>query len=259
MMPINRKFARLIPILLCAAGAVFATSPAPQLARPLDGAGQLVLVTVSGWQANTGTLQRFERADGGWNAVAEPFAVTVGKNGSAWGLGLHQPQSDGPQKREGDGKAPAGVFAIGNAFGSLPAIDSGLRYRAMNAADWCIDVNESPLYNRIVSTDDVGVEAVKGSSEPMRRDIHLDGDPVYRKGFIIQHNSGNSPGRGSCIFAHLWRAPGVPTAGCTAMPEPAMDALLAWLDADKHPMFVLLPESEYRRLLESWQLPELKP
>lgn len=249
----------LIPILLCAAGTAGATSPAPQLARPLDGAGQLVLVTVPDWQADTGILRRFERIDGRWSAVAPPFAVTVGRNGSAWGLGLHQPQSDGPQKREGDGKAPAGVFTIGSAFGYLPALDSGLPYRAMQASDWCVDVSGSPLYNRIVSTEDVGVDAVKGSSEPMRRDLHLDGDPVYRKGFIIQHNSGNSPGRGSCIFAHLWRAPGVPTAGCTAMPEPDMDALLAWLDADKHPLFALLPESEYRRLHESWQLPETKP
>ena len=156
-------------------------------------------------------------------------------------------------------RRPPVLEAIGNAFGYLPAIDSGLRYRAMDASDWCIDVNDSPLYNQIVSTDDVGVDAVKYSSEPMRRDIHLDGDPVYRKGFIILHNSGNSPGRGSCIFAHLWRAPEVPTAGCTAMPEADMDRLLAWLDADKRPLFVLLPESEYRKLQESWQLPELNP
>lgn len=249
----------LILFLLCAAGATCATSPAPQLVRPLDGAGQLVLVTVADWQADTGILRRFERIDGRWSAVAEPYAVTVGRNGTAWGLGLQQPQIDGPQKHEGDGKAPAGVFAIGIAFGSPPAIDSGLRYRAMDASDWCIDVSGSPYYNRIVSTGDVGEDAVKGSTEPMRRDIHLDGDPLYRKGFIIGHNSGNSPGRGSCIFAHLWRGPGVPTAGCTAMPEPDMDALLAWLDADKHPLFVLLPEPEYRRLLESWQLPELNP
>lgn len=253
------RFSPLIPILLCAAGATCATSPPPQLTRPLEGAGQLVLVITDDWSSSTGRMQAFEHFKSGWQAVGDIRSVSIGKNGSAWGLGLHQPQSDGPQKREGDGKAPAGVFAIGNAFGSLPTIDSGLRYRAMDASDWCVDVSGSPLYNRIVSTDEVGVDAVKDSTEPMRRDIHLDGDPVYRKGFIILHNSGNSPGRGSCIFAHLWRAQGVPTAGCTAMPEPAMDKLLAWLDKDKHPLFVLLPESQYQDLHESWQLPELTP
>ena len=253
------RFSPLMAILLCAASAVRATSPVPELPHPLEGAGQLVLVTVADWQTSTGTLQRFEKIDGRWNAVSTPFAVTVGKNGSAWGLGLHQAQPDGPQKREGDGKAPAGVFAIGDAFGYLPAIDSGLRYRAMDENDWCIDVNASPYYNRIVSTDDVGIDAVKASTEPMRRDIHLQGDPVYRKGFIILHNTGNSPGRGSCIFAHLWRAPGSPTAGCTAMPEPDMDALLAWLDAGQRPVFALLPEAEFNRLREAWQLPETTP
>lgn len=249
-------FFPLIPILLGATFAVGATSPVPERPRPLEGANQLVLVTVADWQASAGILQRYERIDGRWNAVSRPFAVTIGKNGSAWGLGLNQAQLIGPQKREGDGKAPAGVFAIGDAFGYPPAIDSGLRYRAMDESDWCIDVNASPYYNRIVSTRDVGVEAVKDSTEPMRRDIHLDGDPVYRKGFIIQHNTGNSPGRGSCIFAHLWRAPGVPTAGCTAMPEPEMDALLAWLDASQQPVFALLPEVELKRLRKIWQLPE---
>lgn len=253
------RFSAMIPILLVAACAVGATSPPPQLAQPLAGAGQLVLVTVADWQADTGSMQRFERIDGRWTPVAQPFAVTLGKSGSAWGLGLHQPQSDGPQKREGDGRAPAGVFTIGTAFGYLPAIDTGLRYRPMDASDWCIDVSGSPMYNRIVSTEEVGVDAVKGSSEPMRRDLHLDGDPVYRKGFIIQHNAGNSPDRGSCIFAHLWRAPGVPTAGCTAMPEPDMDALLAWLDDAKRPVFVLLPVAQYKRLREAWQLPGSTP
>ena len=35
--------------------------------------------------------------------------------------------------------------------------------------------------------------------------------------------------------------------------------LLAWLDADKNPLFILLPASEYARLQKSWQLPERNP
>ncbi|MFY8060613.1 MAG: hypothetical protein ACOVMK_03640 [Arenimonas sp.] len=126
----------------------------------------------------------------------------------------------------------------------------------MTADDWCIDVNDSPLYNRIVSTRDVGTEAIKGSTEPMRRDIH-NGDHVYKKGFVIAHNPENRTKGGSCIFAHLWRSTDAATAGCTAMTEPDMDRLLFWLNHNRNPVFVLLPESEYVRLRTQWQLPEL--
>jgi L,D-peptidoglycan transpeptidase YkuD (ErfK/YbiS/YcfS/YnhG family) len=72
---------------------------------------------------------------------------------------------------------------------------------------YCVDVNASPLYNRIVDTRVVGKEAVVGSTEPMRRDIHLNGDQLYKMGFVIEHNSQGTPAAGSCIFAHLWRSP----------------------------------------------------
>ncbi len=219
---------------------------------------QLVVVTVSDWQAPNGQLQGFARVDGKWLAVVRPFPVTVGKNGSAWGLGAHSTQTIGPQKVEGDGKAPAGIFSIGTSFGYAPMFSTKLGYQAMTDTDWCVDVNESPLYNQIVSTRLVGIQAVEGSTEPMRRDLHLNGDQVYQKGFVIAHNRNNIPKAGSCIFAHLWRAPGNPTAGCTAMSSADMDALLQWLDASKNPHFVLLPIEQYQQLQKSWQLPKLK-
>lgn len=219
---------------------------------------QLVVVRVADWQASTGELQRFERTDGRWRAVAAPFAVSIGKNGSAWGLGLHPAQTDGPQKVEGDGKAPAGIFSIGTGFGYAPVLSTKLNYQAMTDTDWCVDVNESSLYNQIVSTKTVGIQAVEGSTEPMRRDLQLNGDQLYQKGFVIQHNPGNIPKAGSCIFAHLWRAPGKATAGCTAMDSANMDALLLWLDARKNPNFALLPIDQYRRLQKAWHLPSLK-
>jgi L,D-peptidoglycan transpeptidase YkuD (ErfK/YbiS/YcfS/YnhG family) len=224
----------------------------------LNDSQQLVLVRVTDWQTNTGKLQRFERVDGVWQALAEPFAVSIGKNGSAWGLGVHPAQAVGPQKVEGDGKAPAGIFSIGTSFGYAPTLSTKLNYQAMTDTDWCVDVNESPLYNQIVSTKTVGIQAVEGSSEPMRRDLQLNGDQLYQNGFVIQHNPNNIPKAGSCIFAHLWRAPGKPTAGCTAMDSASMDALLQWLDADKHPYFVLLPLDQYHQLQKPWHLPKLK-
>lgn len=238
---------------------------ASQPASPSDAAGwvqarQMLLVTTADWDATGGELQRYERASAGapWQAVGAPVAVTVGRTGSAWGAGLHPPQDDGPHKREGDGKAPAGAFAIGTAFGYAGRAATAMPYQAMTAQDWCVDVNASPLYNRIVSTAQVGEAAVAGSTEPMRRDIHANGDQRYAWGFVIEHNPGNRAGGGSCIFAHVWDAPGTPTAGCTAMAEGEIRGVLAWLRPQASPVFVLLPRAQRQRLQAAWALPAIR-
>jgi len=218
---------------------------------------QLVLVTTADWNATQGRLQRYLFEGGRWLAVGAPVEVSIGRNGAAWGRGLRATPSDGgPLKREGDGRAPAGLFAIGTAFGYGETAQTALPYAPMSAGHYCIDVPDSPLYDRIVDARTVGSEAVKGSTEPMRRDLHADGDPRYRLGFVIAHNPAHVPGAGSCIFAHLRRTPGEPTAGCTAMDDAAMDELLAWLRPQARPLFALLPQAQYRAVWEQWGLPE---
>lgn len=223
------------------------SSPVPDASR------QLVVVTTPDWDAPAGTLRAYARDGARWTLASET-PVTVGRAGSAWGLGLHAPQP-GPRKREGDGRAPAGAFRIGTAFGYAARVDARWPYAAMDADDWCVDVPDSPHYNRIVDAKALGRDAVAGSTEPMRRDLHADGDVRYALGFVVEHNTRAIRGGGSCIFAHVWKAPGEATAGCTAMDEAAMRALVAWLDPAAQPVFVLLPEAEYARLRSAWNLP----
>lgn len=223
---------------------------------------QMMVVTTDDWNASSGSLQSFERdsAGGAWRLRGDPVAVVVGRNGAAWGIGLNPHVDAGPVKREGDGRSPAGVFEIGAAFGYEPELTTRLYYRALDADDWCIDLPKSPLYNHIVNAREVGAAAVVGSSEPMRRDLHANGDPAYKLGFVIAHNpQGAEYGAGSCIFAHLWKSPTSGTAGCTAMAEAPLRDLLGWLVPDAHPVFVLLPRAEYARRAPAWQLPELPP
>ena len=244
------RFFALASVLALSSCATHA--PAPPL--PWSDAEQVVLVVTPDWNATTGTLRKFERKGNEWTQVDAADDIVVGRTGAAWGIGLHPAQA-GVQKKEGDGRAPAGVFAVGEAFGYAASAGTKLPYLALSASQYCIDVNGSPLYNRIVDAKEVGAEAVKESTEPMRRDIHVDGDQRYREGFVIRHNPQNVSGMGSCIFAHLWKAPGAPTAGCTAMTPASMDALLGWLDPAKRPVFVLLPQAEYERLQAEWRLP----
>lgn len=241
-----------LPFLLASSCA---TAPGSRAGAPVADAGQLVVVTTPGWDAPGGVLRRFERERGRWLEVGSGLPVTVGRAGSAWGLGLHPAQTGGPQKREGDGRSPAGLFAIGAAFGYPESFKTGLDYQPMRAGHWCVDVSGSPLYNRIVDARDVGEAAVKESTEPMRRDLHVSGDQRYRLGFVIEHNIGAVAMGGSCIFAHVWKSPAGATAGCTAMSDADMQALLAWLRKDRSPRLLLLPQGEYERLRAAWGLP----
>lgn len=218
---------------------------------------QMVLVVIPDWNANHGVLRTYERKGGAWQPVDGAQQVTIGQSGAAWGLGLNDPQTQGPQKHEGDGRSAAGVYRIGEAFGYASTTPTQMPYRALQVSDYCMDVSGSPYYNRIVDERKVGEQGVAGSSEPMRRDLHLNGDQLYKVGFVIEHNAQGQAGAGSCIFAHVWRSPTDATAGCTAMPESVMRQLLAWLKPDDQPVFVLLPQDEYVRLQQAWHLPVL--
>ena len=250
----HRYFVCLALLLALFASACSRHAPKEASATAAD-ARQLVVVTTAAWEATSGTLRRYARNGDAWMEVGAPVPVVIGRTGSAWGIGLHPAQSTGPIKREGDGRAPAGVFRIGQAFGYGKSAPTNLAYTPMLATHYCMDVPASPLYNSIVDARVVGTAAVAGSTEPMRLDIHNNGDQRYKTGFVIEHNAQAVPGAGSCIFAHVWKHPSQTTAGCTVMDEPVMRDLLAWLRADANPVFVLLPEAEYRRLHTEWRLP----
>ncbi|MGS0534867.1 L,D-transpeptidase family protein [Pseudoalteromonas sp. SaAl2] len=221
-----------------------------------DQTKQLIVVIADDWQATQAQLYRFEQSESGWQQVGDDYSVVLGRTGLAWGIGIH-PEQGGLQKQEGDGKAPAGVFELGTAFGYLDSLQTNMTYQGMTANDYCIDVKGSPFYNQLVDKSVVGDSAVKGSSEWMRRDIYSQ-DNLYKKGIVVKHNSENIDGAGSCIFMHLWRAQDKPTAGCTAMTEQNMDSLLAWLDKKNAPLMVSLPKQQYAQKQAVWNLPSIK-
>ena len=103
------KFHFLMAVLcglgLHSAQAIAETAPRQQWS--IADADQAVLVITPDWQSPNGMLQAFERKKGAWQPVGDSKAVSIGKNGSAWGLGIHPQQPPGPVKIEGDGKAPA--------------------------------------------------------------------------------------------------------------------------------------------------------
>ena len=258
MNPALSFFIKFAPaaLVLAAMSACASAPTAPKASTlPWSNAQQMVVVTSADWDNTRGTMRRFERAHQGWQQVGASQPVMLGRAGIGWGIGLHPQQSQGPKKREGDGRNPAGVFAIGPAFGYAATSSTALNYLPMQATNWCMDVPGSPLYNQIVDSREVGEAAVQGSSERMRLDLQNAGDDRYKLGFVIQHNPNHVNGMGSCIFAHLWGNPDKTTAGCTAMNEPVMREALAWLSPAARPVFVQLTDADYDARQTAWQLP----
>jgi D-alanyl-D-alanine dipeptidase len=85
----------------------------------LSGVLQLLIAVSSHWNAGRGWLYRYQRSttDSPWELVGKPIAITLGKEGMAWGRGILQWKDDeGLQKKEGDGRSPAGLFSLGWVF-----------------------------------------------------------------------------------------------------------------------------------------------
>ena len=216
---------------------------------------QLVTVTTKNWDDVNATVHLYERTAGDetWRQVGNPFPAVIGQHGLAWGIGLHGAGKPGePEKREGDKKAPAGVFRFGDVFGTaLPEQVSFLRlsYRQVTPTTEAIDDPKSKYYNQVVDRRSV-THPDWTSSESM---LQVGGR--YRLGVIVRHNTAAYPGYGSCIFFHVWdpRDPG--TTGCTAASYDNVVRLLRWLDLKKSPVIVQLPADEYEKLKQRWGLP----
>jgi D-alanyl-D-alanine dipeptidase len=237
---------------LIAACRVAPASPASE-PPPLNHATQLVVVTTAGWDSTTGELRRFVRDNvhAPWRRDGGVVAIVVGRTGLAWGVGFDR---DGPRKREGDGRSPAGIFTLDTAFGFAPA-DSvrwvHLPYLPLTANTECVDDTASTHYNAVVERNAVA-HVDWQSSEHMRQVMQ------YRLGIIVGYNSAPPvKARGSCIFFHIWGGPRSTTVGCTALDATELARLVAWLDPRARPVVVQVPADVYARVRGEWALPEM--
>jgi L,D-peptidoglycan transpeptidase YkuD (ErfK/YbiS/YcfS/YnhG family) len=214
---------------------------------------QLILGLAPDWNSMQGKLQLFERERGAkWTPITAPFPVLFGKNGLAWGTGLAGQNEAGLQKKERDGRAPAGVFKIGEVFGYDPNLPAGgdYPYHQVTDADVWSDDPRSPDYNRHVMIDPRNPPN-NYSHEKMRS-----GDFAYHWLIEIRHNADPPvPGVGSAIFFHIRRGVNHPTTGCTTMAESDLVKIVTWLRAPRHPCYALLPTSEYEKKWRVWDLP----
>ena len=153
---------------------------------------QLVLVAADGMSC---ALYAYDRgADGAW---VKAFSANghVGRKGVS------------ANKREGDECTPAGLYALGFAFGHDENPNSDYPFRAIRSDSYWVDDPDSRFYNQWV-------------------------DGTQDK----DYGSSAVPGRGSAIFLHVGSKP---TSGCISLPKSDLTALIRWLNADADPHILI--------------------
>lgn len=181
---------------------------------------QIIVVTSPGGIKASMTL--CQRNGNIWKPMFIPsFRAVIGKNGIAPPGG----------KKEGDQKTPAGLYPVGETFGTQP-MALKMDYKYITAEDKFIDDGNHKLYNTWVSgfTDAKSYESML--IEP------------YTYGAVINYNrTPVSAGAGSAIFIHLWRSSKLPTAGCIALDKKHLLMLLHWLDKAQHPYLLVMTKT----------------
>lgn len=201
-------------LILASPPAVRAFRDAPPERGPIAASQQVILVVADHWDSPRAELTPFEREGPGdrWRPAGPKTAARIGRNSLGWepgAAGVEDPEA--PRKREGDGRAPAGAFRIGTAFGYAARSDAfflRLPYLPSREGWKCVDDPRSAHYNRIVRKSDAAAPDWR-SAERM-----VPADPRYRWGVFIEYNT-DPPraGAGSCIFLHIWLDPETPHLG----------------------------------------------
>jgi L,D-peptidoglycan transpeptidase YkuD (ErfK/YbiS/YcfS/YnhG family) len=196
-----------------------------QLMNALEGrigdSSQILLV----WNINPTAvdvrISPWERKNGSWQSPFAPLDGVIGRKGFA-------PPGE---KREGDGRTPAGIFPLGTVFGYEPSIPTRMPYRQATGDDLWIDDVQADDYNRWVKRG-----ATQATSfERMRRN-----DDLYKYGIVVEYNTNPVvKGYGSAIFFHLWRGKDIPTAGCIALSAEDLIRIMKWLDPVAKPLVVM--------------------
>lgn len=220
----------------------------------IDPPKQLVLVTVPTTDSNQGTLTKYEKINGQWQQIGPSHDITIGANGVAWSDSPLAPP-DALIKVEGDKRSPAGIFDLKQTFGRATTEKAKyvqMPYEQIGPNAQCIEDKSSAFYNQIVF-DNTQVNPDWDQDDRMLRD-----DNLYDWGVFVEHNASQTPGKGSCIFIHIWRGEDKPTAGCTAMSKKHLAQLVYWLDPMKAPQLALMTDGDYKRISEMEDLPKIQ-
>jgi len=215
-------------------------------AQKVPKSGQLLVVSSPSWSSPKASLQAYVYAKGAWRKWGKAFEVFIGRKGLAWGKGLHKiPQTAKYIKKEGDGKAPAGIFELTSAFGYAP-FNITYPYKVYDKNYHCVDDENSKYYNKIINTKNIKKDYQSYEKMKMKNNYYEYGLVVNHNG--IRKNERSQKGAGSCIFIHIKNKA---TAGCTAMNKSQMKKILKWLNPKVNPLLVQGVKDDVPKLIKT--------
>lgn len=178
---------------------------------------QVITVVAPSSRSRTATLTAWELRAGGWTAVVGPVVARIGRDG----IGA---------AREDISRTPGGTFGLSEAFGRAGDPGTALPYRVIDNADWWVSDPTSSLYNQHTRCAPGTCPFDESAGEHL-----FDAGASYDYAVVIDYNRSPAvPGNGSAFFLHVTN--GAPTAGCVAVPQSSLVAIMRWLDPSARPV-----------------------
>jgi L,D-peptidoglycan transpeptidase YkuD (ErfK/YbiS/YcfS/YnhG family) len=188
-------------------------------------ATEVITVTAHTASSTTATLQAWDRAPGGgWLAHGPAVLAHIGADG----MSTHASESTSA--------TPIGSFSLTQSFGALANPGTALPYFETTPADWWIS-QAGPLYNTHQRCSGNCAFNLGDPNEHLYYET-----PYYNYAVVIDYNTANSAtgvvqGAGSAYFLHV--TDGTPTAGCVAVPQANLVALMQWLNPADQPRIII--------------------
>lgn len=186
-------------------------------ALPVPYAGtsrQVITVRADCASCSSATLQAWDGlGEGTFLPVTVPIRARIG----AAGVGV---------AAEGSTKTPLGTWDLPGAFGLQPNPGTALPYFVAGPLDYWDGRSGAATYNTHVR-----------SSVPIVGEHLLSVGWVYNYAVVMGVNPNRTPYGGSAFFLHV--TDGRPTAGCVAIDQGSLVAILRWLDPAARPQMVV--------------------
>jgi L,D-peptidoglycan transpeptidase YkuD (ErfK/YbiS/YcfS/YnhG family) len=166
------------------------------------------------------TLTAWQLGPGGWTVAVGPVPARVGEDGVG-------------RAGETTSRTPAGTFTLSEGFGRQADPGTRLPYRVIDSLDWWVSDTRSDLYNQHARC----APHRCGFDESAGENLASEG-AVYDHALVIDYNRWPAvPGAGSAFFLHVTN--GAPTAGCVAIDDGSLTAIMRWLDPAARPLIAI--------------------
>jgi L,D-peptidoglycan transpeptidase YkuD (ErfK/YbiS/YcfS/YnhG family) len=197
---------------------------------------QLIVTAVLDRESHPAQVSAFEKRGDQWLKVYGPFSAVVGRKGIT------------DQKKEGDERTPEGVYPLLKVFGLEKHRVQHMPFVSIHEHLEAVDDPLSRYYNQIVDRRSISMLDWQ-SSEKMQELGRF-----YEIGAVIGYNTEDTlPGKGSCIFLHVYDSLKRGTAGCTAVSLDELKQLVNWLNQDLSPHILLTVRKERQGSMQEIQ------